>query len=325
MRGPRIVEAIVLGWLFTLLAACAASERDSDSGTRDDERESFALDDEAGSATDAAADHDAAALDAARIADGGQAARHDAARPPLNALPACPGHMHPAPGQACRTLSDCGGGSFACAAGVIFACGVCSTNNMTPCSGDAQCGANFVCEPTRAGSWGFPFAGCINACSAGSCFGGTRCAANGHCEPIPCSDGGACPADRLCDPSRSGADKLGCVPKSCEADGYVCPPKYRCGGAQPDVYGCSPRLCSEDYACPVGSECGGTAPDGHGCSLVSCTEGYECPPNTDCKSGPARDHGCLRRACSADSDCDCGACLGRVCEDQLHVCSWGAP
>jgi hypothetical protein len=322
LRRRRVLEPLVLSWLFALLPACAASEPDGDGGAREEAGEHAALDNDAGATLDASARADAGLLDAARAADSGQ---RDVSSPPLNALPACSGHMHPPVGRACRTLSDCGGGSFACGPGEIAACGVCSITNATSCTSDTQCGAGFVCEPTRAASSGVPFAGCVNACNVSSCSAGMRCAASGHCQLLPCGEGGACSADHICDASRSGADTRGCAPKSCETDGYACPPKYRCGGTTRDAYGCSPRPCTEDYVCPAGSECGGSAPDAHGCSLTHCTQGYACPQNTDCKAGQMLDHGCTRRTCNVDADCDCGACLSRVCEDQLHICSLGAP
>lgn len=326
MSQARVLALRAIFWPYLALCACAASGRELDAA-RDEESESSPAPWDGGAELDGAPSQDASRLeagsrDATLPADGASTAR--VAAPPLAALPACPGYTHPPAGQACRVLSDCGGGSFACGPSVIHACGVCPSQ-APPCSDDAQCGAGAVCDPAPALATGFPLSGCVSACTASSCALGKRCAANGHCELPPCTEGGDCPADRVCAPSRSGADARGCAAKSCESDGFICPPLHRCGGAQRDAHGCSPRLCSEDYSCPAGSHCGGASPDAHGCSLIHCSDGYTCPPNTDCKSEQKGGHGCAQRSCSVDGDCDCGACLARKCENQLNVCSWGAP
>ncbi len=297
-----------LAWPLLLagLAACAAPEGDADAGTAADESQESSQEESLDGAShngvaDASTARDAE-RDAAGPSDGGA---RDASPPDgsLGALPACPGHQHPPPNLACRTLADCRpqSGAFACSATPSSGCGACSAP-VTQCTSDAQCGTGRICVVAPpmgcACNSGAPNTSCASACTASSCGPGMRCGANGRCEVAPCSESGGCAPDRVCDKTRAGADVRGCAPANCETDGYECPAGYRCGGSSKNA---------------------------NGCSEVPCSEGYSCPVNTDCSAMVTRDHGCVRRTCSEDRDCDCGACIGRVCLDQLYFCSYPVP
>jgi hypothetical protein len=140
-----------------------------------------------------------------------------------------------------------------------------------------------------------PIAECVPPCTASSCAADQQCGADGKCAPAPCTSGYACAADQACHPTQPGADPHGCVPASCASDGF---------------------------SCPTGSACKAAfGMDAHGCNVPRCDAlSGSCPHNSRCDPSSATPDGCVRLSCSKDTDCDCGACVLGLCENQPFIC-----
>jgi hypothetical protein len=202
----------------------------------------------------------------------------------------------------CRNRGDCTSGQLCSALPAFTGCVHCGTG----CSKDADCAAGQVCGPSCfCPQLTVPGARlCVQRCTNTSCAKDEVCGTSGLCEPAPCMGGFECGVGFACKGSSAGqvaVDAHGCVPASCETDGYVCPAGYRC----------APSTMGKDI---------------HGCAAGPCdsTGAAACPPNMECNpaSNNLKDaRGCVVRSCSNDSDCDCGACVLGSCAPRLSVCS----
>lgn len=212
---------------------------------------------------------------------------------------ACPGAKDAEGGGVrCRSTEECSGNEI-CQAYLPYPC----SSGSDSCSQDADCPEDARCVPSGQHSCvGFGAIDiCRPACSELPCAEGERCEEDGRCRPTPCAEGYECPPDSVCageELSYRTTDEHGCLPASCESDGYTCPEGFEC----------SPTLPLSDQ---------------NGCMPVSCTAGFECPVNTRCapKSDAYFTHQCERLPCERDSDCDCGYCLEGVCRDVLSYCA----
>lgn len=150
----------------------------------------------------------------------------------------------------------------------------------------------------------------------------TQVSGCGACMSFPyeCEDDASCGDGQICVDAESGSCvcdpgsmcQPSCVTAGCAAD-------ERCG----DNGRCAPRPCTDGYACPEDYECDPTADsrDKHGCAPLHCRDGrFACLSNLDCNI-EAGGHGCVRRACERDADCDCGACVDKLCRDRPAICT----
>jgi hypothetical protein len=270
---------------------------------------------------------------------------------PANVI-SCPGTDPVSTGYGfCRTDRDCHGNP--CTRDPIPVHGIPECLPSSACVQDSACDGG-ICEPGPPGS---PYEGCsFNVCGPGctadSCPAGKSCEM-GRCKTIMCTAGYACSSGLTCEPGGALGDEHGCVPTRCGDNGYVCDPTYVCSGAaNADPHGCAPVDCDQGYVCPAGTLCNkahpvpGAAPDPHGCRPTRCDEApFDCPPNFICEKAAAspdgcralrcdeapfdcppnftceKTKGCIRKGCAADSDCDCGLCISKVCEDRAWVCN----
>lgn len=214
------------------------------------------------------------------------------------ALSACPGSTQPF-GKACRSQADCPNFGICVAeqpTSGAATCGACTPSTFA-CLTDIACGPDRFCgiqaNPSPCQCMG-PGTDCFPKCTADSCTTSEVCGADGRCGPKSCQDGYSCPTGTLCDPARPG-------------DGHHCAPA-RCDLGEVS--------CGADEVCdPAISE-----PGSH-CRPKSCGEGATCPKNQHCNPQGS----CERLKCAADTDCECGACVGGVCQDHLFVCFMAPP
>lgn len=282
MTGARIVLAV------GALAAASCGTRNAASSAPPPDLDADAPD---GAAAERPSG-DAPVVDA-RVAD---------AKPPGEAGPLmagiCPGTTPPTGYRLCRTVEDCGSAAFnRCALEYMTpqGCGACNMAKHT-CNTDADCGPTDRCE-----TYSLPCTctfgtntRCVPRCTATSCPQGQRCNAAGTCELIPCTDGYDCGPQALCAPTRAGHLPNGCAYRTCREDGFTC---------------------------PAGTACWPAVGDEHGCGAVRCDRGgAPCPMNSRCDPG-AGGNGCRVKSCTADADCDCGACIEKLCQPRLFICS----
>lgn len=206
----------------------------------------------------------------------------------------CPGVTPwPASRVTCRTSTECENG-YACVDTPFTGCGMC----MMPaheCVSDADCGGGLCEEYEQTGLCACGGLGtkCIPHCLDVACAAGFTCDPAGRCQPLSCAEGFACASDMVCGPAGAGAD----------------------------IHDCRPRPCDAGFTCGEGTTCamGSAGADEHGCAPIHCMDGFTCPVNTTCTTDPDG-HGCQRLSCEVDTDCDCGACVGGVCESQIRIC-----
>jgi hypothetical protein len=250
--------------------------------------------------SDAAAPADAVpGAEAGRDAGKGGAEAGPATDGVVPAASVCPGTDVPTGSKFCRTVDDCDGTPVytRCAFEHIppAGCGACNQPTNL-CSTDADCrgdggAADRICVAVDLPcSCRGPSTMCAPGCTATSCGKGYRCNATGRCELIPCTEGWDCGPTAVCAPGRPGAFPNGCAIRSCRTDGFACAAGLECKAAGGDMNGCGPPACDR-----------GGAP---------------CPVNSRCVGG-----GCRTKSCIQDSDCDCGACIQKLCYPRLFICS----
>jgi hypothetical protein len=242
--------------------------------------------------------------DAARGGEAGRDAAKAGEAGPDGAAPAasvCPGTDLPTGRQLCRTVQDCGPSAFnRCSFEYVppVGCGACNRPTVqcttdTDCRGDGGAADRICVAMDLPCTCGGQNTMCAPGCTATSCGKGSRCNATGRCELIPCTEGYDCGPTALCAPGRPGAFPNGCAIKSCRTDGFACAAGMECWPAGGDMNGCGPLRCD------------------HG--------GAPCPVNSRCVGGGGT--GCQTKSCTQDADCDCGACIQKLCYARLFICS----
>ena len=228
----------------------------------------------------------------------------------------CPGYIPPS-GTPCRSTADCLAGFCTLNPGPP-GCGF-QSQPMRLCNTDADC-TNGFCLPakTKAPCATGPDIVCVARCTATSCAAGERCGTDGHCQIFPCAEGFACPSGWVCAPERTGVDPNGCATASCATDGWTCgAPHTHCEPSAKkgvDLHGCAPDTCDTGaFTCGANQACGAPG-DVNGCH---CTSDAACPMNSHCDGTLGV---CLTMACTTDTDCDCGACINKICQPGLWAC-----
>lgn len=204
------------------------------------------------------------------------------------------------PGQSCieetfdtclePAAEPCCATRVTCASGVVHEELVCDP----ACAEGAYCpGYQLPAPGTQTCRW-------AHECASGTCLAPGPRLCGDECAPRPHE----CDRHEDCRPGEVCVHEA--VPCACDdAHGTFCRPR------------CSPGSCPDGHAC---------MPDGV-CAPVHCSAGYACGPNMYCPRpdedppGPIDEHGCARTTCATDADCECGACISRVCWEGPGVCT----
>lgn len=282
---------------------------------------------------------DAAESDSVPATDAGTSLDSDRTDASDGGVRMCPGQPAVMAAGTCRTVADCGPiGPVVCWVGHYdwgpAACPL--PPGSQPCPND--CATDVDCSARAGGKCDTYTQACPRCnghvcryppppCTPTNCGAGARCRADGTCELLPCNEGGACGQSFACDPTSPQADTRGCRPIPCDS-GTTCPTGTRCNLAstRADAFGCEVTRCDQGYACPADARCrvGSSRADAHGCELIPCDDGFACPSNTRCTATPppSSSHGCTPITCKAESDCDCGYCIGGSCSAVPGTCQY---
>lgn len=193
-----------------------------------------------------------------------------------------------------------------CTSGQACTTGVCATDGMgknfctMPCNPSiaGQCGPNFSCNQTPAGTYCFPSAGaCTNQCTTANAA--TNCAPGYECRSGTCTPtgktGDRCEVSEICDPCHACATD--------ETNPQIAFCRACCNGGAPICTGCSSTTCAM-----VGGQM-------TTCLPIPQRQEQLCYPS----SGSA-----TCQACSAANPCSGGAqCIGGFCRAACNTANPG--